>query len=119
MADIEKMSEFFDARKDTYDDHHLKKEAKLSLYLKIYNCVRSGGVYIEGDYIVKTAQEEAEFIREYDMIKNERETGDGTHHIDIPLCVNTQLELLKKAGFHNVRIVKEWDKTAILVCHKP
>lgn len=108
----------YDIVLSTYSLHHFSRELKLSLYRKIYNSLREDGIYIEGDYTVKTSDEENRFIEESEHIRKANEIMDGIYHIDMPFAAETQIKLLRQAGFINVQIKKQWDKTTIFVCEK-
>ncbi|MGD8472655.1 MAG: methyltransferase domain-containing protein [Anaerolineae bacterium] len=85
--------------------HHLKPERKGKVYGRIRRALRAGGAYIEGDYVVskeKAAHLLAEYRRKMARVE-ERE--EGIHHIDIPLTVEMQQELLLGAGFATVDLI--------------
>jgi len=116
--DIDYGKSIYDVVLSTYSLHHFGKELKLSLYRKIYCSLKKDGIYIEGDYTVKTTDEENRFIEESEHIRKAGGITAGIYHIDIPFAVETQVNLLRQAGFINVQIKKQWDKTTIFVCEK-
>jgi tRNA (cmo5U34)-methyltransferase len=116
--DVNFGSELFDFALSTYSLHHFSAELKLSLYRSIYASLQQDGVYIEGDYTVKSVEEERFYIAENEQIRKEAGIEDGVYHYDTPFAIQTQLNLLNKAGFHEVTIKKEWDSTTIIVCRK-
>lgn len=87
--------------------HHLLPDTKRDLYQRISNSLKSGGIFIEGDYIV-SKEEEQWFLSEYKEIANKNDAvTNGSHHIDIPLSLETQKHLLMDAGFSNIDIIFE------------
>jgi tRNA (cmo5U34)-methyltransferase len=102
----------------TYSLHHFSEEKKLELYKKVYSALRTGGNYIEGDYTCKTQEEQDLYIKENERLRSENNITEGFYHYDTPFTVETQIKLLKAAGFGNVQLVKEWDNTSIIVADK-
>lgn len=99
--------------------HHFEKQDKLSLYKKIYSAVKKGGLYIEGDYMVLTDEEEERWFSENRRIRKELGIPEEEfYHYDTPCSVKNQLELLKKAGFKNVRQVFRMENTTIITGEK-
>ncbi len=116
--DIDYGTEIYDMVLSTYSLHHFGRELKLSLYRKIHSSLKTRGVYIEGDYTVKTMEEENSLIAEYEHIRNTNCIADGFYHFDIPFTAKTQTDLLGKAGFGEVDIVKQWDNATVFLCQK-
>lgn len=85
--------------------HHFLYEEKKKIYIKIKDCLKNGGKYIEGDYVV-APEKEAQLLKEYesalDSLGSER---SGLYHIDIPFSIKTQKTLLKDSGFNNFELV--------------
>jgi tRNA (cmo5U34)-methyltransferase len=85
--------------------HHLKPERKGQLYGRIRRALRAGGAYIEGDYVVPK-EKAANLLAEYrKKMARVEEREEGIHHIDIPLTVEMQQELLLGAGFATVDLI--------------
>ncbi|HAA25765.1 MAG TPA: class I SAM-dependent methyltransferase [Ruminiclostridium sp.] len=116
--DIDYGNGVYDVVLSTYSLHHFSRELKLSLYRKIYSSLKEDGIYIEGDYTAKTTDEENRFIVESERIRKAGGITDGLYHIDIPFTAETQMNLLRQAGFKRADIKKQWDKTTIFVCEK-
>ena len=73
--------------------HHFTASDKEKLYQKIYDALKTGGLFINSDCICNTPEEEAEAFAYY-------EANHATEaHIDTPLSVQTETALLQKAGF--------------------
>ncbi len=105
----------FDAALSFETLHHFPFEKKLGLYKKLYKALRPGGYYVECDYVACGPEEEA--LCQAHLAEKRRKSGipDSQFlHIDTPLTLPHQLELLEKAGFANVRVLYENGSTAIL-----
>lgn len=93
--------------------HHLLPESKREMYRRIRKALKSGGQYIEGDYV--TTPEKEKEVREsfFEIQKSKRELVDGTHHIDLECSLETQKRLLAEAGFTRVEVLWEQGETAV------
>ena len=76
--------------------HHFKREEKIKLYKKIYACLKENGQFINCDRIALT--EDFEENQLYELEHN----IENYKHIDIPLTVEHEIEILKKAGFNDI-----------------
>lgn len=93
--------------------HHLLPNTKMELYQRISNSLKSGGIFIEGDYVV-SKEEEQDFLSTYNEIrKNNNSVTDGSHHIDIPLSLETQKRLLLDAGFSKVDVILKQSRSTV------
>lgn len=101
----------------TYSLHHFTKDQKLVLYQKIYGALKPSGIFVLGDYTVKTQEEEAFYLSESQRLSGDSLPG-GSYHYDTPFTSETETALLKDAGFNNMRIARQWDSTTILVAVK-
>lgn len=110
--------ESYDFVLSTYSLHHFSKERKLLLYRKVFDTLRCGGTFIEGDYTCKTLAEQEQYIKESEQLCNENNTQDGYLHYDIPFTAETQVKLLRAANFSDVEVVREWDNTTIIRARK-
>lgn len=95
--------------------HHFVKEVKLELYKKIKQALKPGGKYIEGDYMVSKVHEIECLDRYYNLMNSLTEEEKDLYHIDIPLAIETQKELLKEAGFRNIEIIWQVENKIIMV----
>jgi tRNA (cmo5U34)-methyltransferase len=91
--------------------HHLLPARKAGLYERIRRALRVGGHYIEGDYVVGEA-EAARLLATYHEVM-EQPDDDGIYHVDIPLTVEVQRELLLGSGFASVEVT--WREGAAAV----
>lgn len=99
--------------------HHFLPEKKEMLYKKIYHCLKSGGIFLLGDYIA-CCQEEEDLLRQTCLEKRKQyEVPEEEFiHFDIPLTLEHEEELLHKAGFEQVRAVESIDGAVILIAEK-
>ncbi len=96
--------------------HHLLEDAKRELYCKIWNALKDGGIYIEGDY-VENEIEEQKLLKEYHE-KMKDADPDQLYHIDIPFTVQRQERLFTEAGFREVNTIQHVGSRAIFVVKK-
>ncbi len=78
--------------------HHFLKDDKLVLYKKIRDSLKDGGLFINSDKIVETDQDEQDAIDYYNAFIKEKP------HIDTPLSINHEVEVLEQAGFKDITI---------------
>ena len=112
--------EAFDAAMSFETLHHFPFEKKLGLYQKLHRALRPGGYYIECDYVA-CCQEEEELCRQR-LMRKRRDSGlpeDKFLHIDTPLTLGRQIELLQRTGFVDVRVLYEKEGTVILRGERP
>lgn len=85
--------------------HHLLPEDKSGLYRKIHGCLKEDGYLLINDYIVFSTEEEKAGLSRY---RNLLEEGiikkDRIYHIDLPLTLEHEVELLKIAGFLSPKV---------------
>lgn len=106
----------FDAAVSVESLHHFTAERKLPLYHKIYGALKNGGVYVETDYAAADDREESFYFSEYEKLSKGAEPG--AFHYDTPLTREHTLELLKKAGFEQAYIHRNYENTAMIVAQK-
>ena len=66
----------------------------------MYNSLKDGGIFLNADKIVNTNQEEFSAIEYYNNNVNIKP------HIDTPLSIEHEIELLKNVGFKNITVFK-------------
>ena len=95
--------------------HHLLPDQKSKLYRNLFNALKQGGVYIEGDYIVD-AEKMNRLLDEYYKLPDKAK--GGSHHIDIPMSLPVQIDLLQQAGFEEIREIYSQGENVILTAKK-
>ena len=105
----------FDAAMSFMTLHHFRYEKKQQIYKKLYRTIKTGGYYIECDYIACCEEEEALCLEGYEYRRKQNNIPeDMLIHIDIPLTLEHQKELLKNAGFKTVEVLYQNEGTAII-----
>ena len=103
----------YDAVISTSALHHFLKDDKLELYKKVYNSLKDGGIFLNSDKIVTSNEEEQEAINYYNEYINIKP------HIDTPLSIEHETEILEKAGFKNISITNvEKENYRLFKCNK-
>ena len=98
--------------------HHFPKEKKIELYKKIRSCLKSGGLYIECDYMVESQSDEDFFFAESAKLRREQNIPDDVFcHYDTPCTIENQIQMFKSAGFDKVEQVFRIGNTTILVSY--
>ena len=109
----------FDAAISFQSLHHLGHSQKTEVYRSIYSSLSPGGVYIEGDYMVLTQSEEDEFFAENVRMRHlQGIRSDEPYHFDTPCTVHNQLNMLRKAGFGEVREIWREGSTSVIFARK-
>lgn len=88
----------YDAVISTSALHHFLLKDKLVLYKKVFESLKENGIFINCDKIVNTNEEELDAIDFYNKYINERP------HIDTPLSIEHELEVLKESGFNDIEV---------------
>ena len=106
----------FDAAVSVESLHHFPAEMKASLYKKLYAALEEGGVFVLTDYFAESEALEKEYFRNLEALKKEQGISDGAfYHYDTPLLPEHETELLRRAGFGDVRILKQWGESTFTV----
>jgi tRNA (cmo5U34)-methyltransferase len=92
--------EGYDAVISTSALHHFLKETKLKLYRKIYDSLNPNGEFINSDKVASSEEEELACIEDYNLHKDERA------HIDTPLSIDNEIEILQEAGFKDIEVLE-------------
>lgn len=99
--------------------HHFTRDQKIGLYKRINEALNPGGVYLENDYMAKDKAEADAFYAEWVRVRQEQGIPDGEfYHFDIPFTVETQLDLLKQAGFSSTELVFRYRSDAVIRAYK-
>lgn len=93
----------YDAVISTSALHHFKKEEKRFLYKKIFDALKNNGEFLNSDLIALNKEIEEKQLY---LLENE---FDNYKHIDIPLTVDNEIEILKEVGFSDIS-TKDVDK---------
>lgn len=111
--------ERFDTAVSFQTMHHFSHEMKIGLYKKIRASLKSGGVYIECDYMVDTQAEEEHWYAENARIRKEMNIPENDfYHYDTPCTVENQIKMLAAAGFASVEMAYRVENTTIITAKK-
>ena len=106
----------YDAAVSVESLHHFSAEMKMSLYKKLYASLKDYGIFVLTDYFAESEEREKEYSEELARIKREQElSGDTFYHYDTPLLVDHEMDILRRAGFSDVRIMKKWGESTCTV----
>lgn len=86
----------YDAVISTSALHHFKQEEKLKLYQKMFECLKENGQFINCDKIAETQE-----IQDKQLYELEHNI-ENYKHIDTPLTVENEVEILKRVGFKEI-----------------
>lgn len=89
----------YDAVISTSALHHFKREEKLRLYKKVLECLKENGQFINSDFVAESEDVEKSQLNE---LENE---FDLHKHIDIPITVEHEVEILKEVGFEDIETI--------------
>lgn len=99
--------------------HHFSHDMKIGLYEKIRDSLKSGGVYIECDYMAETQAEEDYWYSENVRIRKEMNIPENEfYHFDTPCTAPNQIKMFKAAGFVNTEKVFRMESTTIIIAKK-
>lgn len=112
--------------KDRYDAavsveslHHFTKEAKTSLYQKVFQALAANGFFVLTDYFAQTDEKEKFFRQELRRLKAEQGIRDDEfYHYDTPLTAEHEMQALQEAGFSHTGILKRWGATCTIKAEK-
>lgn len=108
----------FDAALSFETLHHFPFEKKGKIYEKLFQTLKKDGYYIECDYVA-CCQEEEDLCRER-LARARRKSAlpeDVFLHIDTPLTLEHQTELMERAGFR-VRVLHQNGGTVVFRADK-
>lgn len=112
-------TEQYDAALSFETLHHFKFEKKQKIYDKLYQAIEQDGYYIECDYIACSDEEEMLCLEQYEYKRRVNKIPDNVFvHVDIPLTLEHQIELMENAGFKNIKVLYENCGTMIIKAKK-
>ena len=106
----------YDAAVSVESLHHFSAEMKASLYGRLCKALKKDGAFVLTDYFAESEALEKEYFQNLAALKKEQELPDGVFfHYDTPLLVGHETDLLLRAGFRDVRIMKQWSESTYTV----
>ena len=99
--------------------HHFTADLKMTLYQKLHRSLKPAGYFILTDYFAESEALEKEYFANLENLKREQGiTDDAFYHYDTPLTVEHEMEILTKAGFPQVEILKSWGSTHTVIAKR-
>ena len=97
----------------------LTKAAQIhgSMKLKSLNLKKCPRSSVFGDYTVSTIERQNELIAVNERKRYEQGIVEF-YHFDTPFTPETEMRLMKAAGFASTEIVRQWENTAIIIARK-
>lgn len=109
----------FDAAMSFLALHYFRYERKQLIYHQLYRALKPGGYYIECDTMACCNEEEALYLEGYEYRRKQNNIPeDVLMHINIPLTLEHQHELLKNAGFRKVEVLHQNGSLVIIRADK-
>ena len=99
--------------------NNFKYEKKQKIYDKLFQEIKQDGYYIECDYIACSDEEETLCLEQCAYKRRVNNIPDDVFiHIDIPLTLEHQIELMENAGFNDIKVLYENCGTMIIKAKK-
>ncbi len=106
----------YDAAVSVESLHHFKDEMKESLYRKLRAALKTGGMFVLTDCFAESDELEKEYFETLARLKKEQGLSEEEfYHFDTPLTVEHEMDVLRRAGFRDVRIDKRWSEKTCTV----
>ena len=106
----------YDAAVSVESLHHFPARMKAPLYGKLYSALAEKGIFVLTDYFAESEETEKEYFQNLAALKKEQGLSDDVfYHYDTPLTVEHETDLLRHAGFRDVRIMKQWGESTYTV----
>ena len=106
----------YDAAVSVESLHHFPAEMKAALYAKLHTALKAGGVFVLTDYFAESEAMEKEYFRNLAELKRAQGLPDDAfYHYDTPLLAEHEMDLLRGAGFRDVRILEKWGESTCTV----
>lgn len=117
--DVDLGNEKYDAAVSVESLHHFTGECKKALYSKLRCALKPGGFFVLTDYFAESEELEREYFKNLEKLKQEQNIADSAfYHYDTPLTVEHEIDILRKSGFSEVQILKNWEATYTLLANR-
>lgn len=109
----------YDAAVSVESLHHFTAEQKEGLYRKLHAALKDHGCFVLTDYFAESEELEKEYFQNLKRLKEEQGLSeDEFFHYDTPLTADHEVQVLQRAGFSDVRILKRWGSTFTLLVRR-
>lgn len=117
--DVDLPKETFDAAVSVESLHHFPAERKRLLYGKLFSSLKENGYFVLTDYFAESEALEKEYFQNLEELKREQGLDDQVlYHYDTPLTVEHEMEVLREAGFIDVRVLRQWGSACTVYAGK-
>ena len=109
----------FDAAVSVESLHHFTAEKKEGLYARLHAALKENGFFVLTDYFAESDEQETELFWNLKQLKQEQGLPEDVFfHYDTPLTVEHETQALERAGFSEVRAMKNWGHTFTLIARR-
>ena len=109
----------YDAAVSVESLHHFTAEKKEGLYARPHAALKKNGFFVLTDYFAESDEQETELFRNLKQLKQEQGLPEDVFfHYDTPLTVEHETQALERAGFSEVRAMKNWGHTFTLIARR-
>lgn len=109
----------YDAAVSVESLHHFTAEKKEGLYARLHASLKENGFFVLTDYFAESDEQETELFRNLKQLKQEQGLPEDVFfHYDTPLTVEHETQVLERAGFSEVRAMKNWGHTFTLIARR-
>ena len=109
----------YDAAVSVESLHHFTAEKKEGLYARLHAALKENGFFVLTDYFAESDEQETELFRNLKQLKQEQGLPEDVFfHYDTPLTVEHETQVLERAGFSEVRAMKNWGHTFTLIARR-
>ena len=106
----------YDAAVSVESLHHFPAEMKATLYEKLHAALKADGIFVLTDYFAESEELEKEYFQNLETLKREQGLPDGEmYHYDTPLLAEHEADILRRAGFRDVRLMRKWGESTYTV----
>ena len=113
ILEIDFGNDKYDLVLSCYTMHHFNEFQRIKIYQKIFNCLKSNGVFLHGDSMAITVEEEQMKLLEAEKIYREENLPFGSLHIDVPFTLGREFSINRRVGFNQLTLEKEWTRTKL------
>ena len=109
----------YDAAVSVESLHHFTAEKKEGLYARLHAALKKNGFFVLTDYFAESDEQETELFLNLKQLKQEQGLPEDVFfHYDTPLTVEHETQALERAGFSEVRAMKNWGHTFTLIARR-
>ena len=106
----------YDAAVSVESLHHFSAKMKEGLYRKLHAALKDSGFFVLTDYFAESEALEKEYFQNLEALKKEQGLSENEfYHYDTPLLADHEMDILRQAGFRDVRIMKKWSESTFTV----